>query len=715
MKLVFGVHNHQPVGNFGWVIERIYERSYLPFLEVLERHPDLRMCLHITGPLLEWLQRERPEYLARVSALVASGRVALLGGGFYEPILIAIPERDRVGQIHLMDDWLLKHLGARSRGVWMAERVWEPHLAGSLHRAGVEFALLDDYHFVQAGIAQDDLTGDPLVTDDLGCDVGLLPISERLRYLIPFRQPEETIAACRELHERDPDGVLVIDDDGEKFGAWPHTYGPVYEQGWLDRFFAALTAESDWLELAHPGEVMDARPGRRRVYLPPSSYFEMSEWTLPMPACETYVRSVEALRAKGEWEAARPFFRGGFWRQFFQKYDESLLMQRRALLLHEEIEAGEVVDGDALRTAEARDHLWRAQCNCAYWHGVFGGLYMPHLREAVYRHLSLGTQIVQSACPAPDVQMVTLLGPLGTDVRLGDGVLDLFLSPSLGGALIGLEDRRLDWNLQNTLRRRREAYHSAMARAPMVEVMPDHEAQGEGEGSIHDLVWPVTREILAAIQEDAQPRWSLMERLLHPGVGAADVLDGMATADGGDFAARPYERLAPRFGVTGALDDPRFRCSRAGRYLAPDGAVQPVTVLKEVTLARGAGGFRAAWELRNTGETQLACRLGVEWNLALFDGATLLVADDGPRNLDREDLPPAAGHRVRVPLHGVDLTWEHSRDAALWVQPVRAATQGEDGFHLTYQGHLLLFVVDLDLAPGATLRFAQEFRIVATQ
>jgi alpha-amylase len=342
---------------------------------------------------------------------------------------------------------------------------------------------------------------------------------------------------------------------------------------------------------------------------------------------------------------------------------------------------------------------------------VFGGLYMPHLREAVYRHLSLGTQIVQSSCPAPDVQMVTLLGPQGSDVRLRSGELDLFLSPQVGGALIGLEDRRFDWNLQNTLRRRREAYHTAMERAPVVDVLPDPADESGGEGSIHDLAWPVTPAILAAIRQDPQPRWSLLERFLHPGTVAAEVLDGMADVDGGDIAAGRFELLSPRFGETGSLDDARFRCTRTGCYRAPDGAGHPLAVLKEITPRPEVDGFRARWEIRNSGDAPMSCRFGVEWNLALFDGGVRRLEAGEETALDAAELPPADRLHLRIPLHGADLIWQQSEAAAVWARPVRAATQGEDGFHLTYQGHLLVFVTDLELAPGEVKRFAQEFRI----
>jgi hypothetical protein len=52
-RLALAIHNHQPVGNFGWVFAEVYDRAYLPMLEALERHPGVRLSLHYTGPLLD--------------------------------------------------------------------------------------------------------------------------------------------------------------------------------------------------------------------------------------------------------------------------------------------------------------------------------------------------------------------------------------------------------------------------------------------------------------------------------------------------------------------------------------------------------------------------------------------------------------------------------------------------------------------------------------
>src|SRR5262245_66513080 len=73
ISLALTLHNHQPVGNFGWVIAETFERAYLPMIDALERHPGVRVGLHYSGPLLAWIQAERPDFLDRVGDLVTRG------------------------------------------------------------------------------------------------------------------------------------------------------------------------------------------------------------------------------------------------------------------------------------------------------------------------------------------------------------------------------------------------------------------------------------------------------------------------------------------------------------------------------------------------------------------------------------------------------------------------------------------------------------------
>ena len=141
------MHNHQPVGQADHVFEEIYERAYEPMVAALERHPGVRLGLHYTGSLLDWLREHKPEFMARIRALVARGQVEVLSGGYYEPILPSIPDDDKHSQIIKLTEAVGHDFGYEATGMWLAERVWEPTLPTYLHRAGIEWTVLDDIHF----------------------------------------------------------------------------------------------------------------------------------------------------------------------------------------------------------------------------------------------------------------------------------------------------------------------------------------------------------------------------------------------------------------------------------------------------------------------------------------------------------------------------------------------------------------------------------------
>ena len=337
VSLVICIHNHQPVGNLPGVFEHAYEHAYEPFLGLLEEFPDIRVVLHNTGPLLEWYEENAPDYIERVRALVERGQVEILTGGFYEPILATIPERDAVGQIRKMSAYVLDRFGTRARGLWLAERVWEPHLARTISRAGVEYVPVDDYEFLLSGVPDEDLTG-YYMTEDLGESVKVFPISKALRYAIPFQEPSVTLDALRALGERGEGLCAVFGDDGEKFGVWPGTHAHVYGDGWLRRFLEALRDNADWLKTSTFADVADSVPPRGRVYLPAASYPEMMEWALPTSSRRSYERMLNQLKHEGRFDEWGPYLSGGTWRGFMAKYDESNLMVRKMLRVSDKLE-----------------------------------------------------------------------------------------------------------------------------------------------------------------------------------------------------------------------------------------------------------------------------------------------------------------------------------------------------------------------------------------
>ena len=407
-QLVLLIHAHQPCGNFGHVFEKSYDTCYLPFVELLEKHPSIHMGLHYSGPLLSWIFENRPDYFPLLKTLVNRGQVEMVGGGFHEPILVSIPPQDQREQITRLSTYLEKHFGKRPSGAWLAERVWEPQLPGILAEAGIGYTLVDDIHFLSAGFEPQELFG-AYIAEDRGQMVRLYAGQKSLRYLIPFGAVTDVVKYLRDSSAAHPGGVAAMGDDMEKFGVWPGTAEHCYTDGWLKAFFAALEENAEWLKVSTPAEYLAAHAPLGRADLPTASYTEMMEWTLPTRVRQRFSAVHKEFQERPE---ILSFLRGGSWRGFFRKYSESNLMHKKMLRTSARIAGTLVRRSDPASMAElaqARDLLHQAQCNDAYWHGIFGGLYAPHLRTEVWRNLIRADGLADRQTPGALVARAELL------------------------------------------------------------------------------------------------------------------------------------------------------------------------------------------------------------------------------------------------------------------------------------------------------------------
>ena len=71
MSLSLVIHNHQPVDNNPEIIDKIYRKSYLPFLETISRYPKIKITLHYTGYLLSWIEKKYPEFISKLRHMIA--------------------------------------------------------------------------------------------------------------------------------------------------------------------------------------------------------------------------------------------------------------------------------------------------------------------------------------------------------------------------------------------------------------------------------------------------------------------------------------------------------------------------------------------------------------------------------------------------------------------------------------------------------------------
>ena len=240
VSLALVIHNHQPVGNFGWVIADVYEHAYSPMLGALERHPGIRLGLHYTGPLLQWMAANRPEAIAQIRRLVDRGQVEIVGGGLLraDPGDAAGPRPQRPA-------------GPDARRAGDASSGGGPRGRGWRSGSGSRRSPTTWPRPATSGPCSTTTTsapprsartrcGPPLTTDDRGRRLTVFGTEQGLRYRIPFKPVEDVISYLRERTTPDGRFVGMMGDDGEKFGAWPGTFEYCWSrEHWVDRLFEA--------------------------------------------------------------------------------------------------------------------------------------------------------------------------------------------------------------------------------------------------------------------------------------------------------------------------------------------------------------------------------------------------------------------------------------------------------------------------------------------
>ena len=699
VRLILALHSHQPVGNFEEVFRKGVRLAYRPMLDVINEFPDIRWAMHYSGPLWEWLEENEHGLTGEIIANVRAGRFELMGGGYGEPILTMLPDGDAVGQVRTFTQHLRRRYGVAVRGAWLTERIWEAHLASVLADAGIEYTVVDDFHFLVSGLRSPQLTGS-FLTEDKGRKLRLFAGSEFLRYSIPFRDPEDTIEHLRGLATEDGENVIVYADDGEKFGLWPETYKHVYEKGWLRRFLELLDRNKDWIRFTTFSETIDELPPVGKVYLADASYREMTEWALPVPAQIEMAAVMKDLQESHLAERARPFIRGGSWRSFKTKYVEAAQMYARMM----EVSAL-VADRAAAKNAEeARLALYRAQCNCAYWHGVFGGLYMPFLRVAVYRELLRAENLLAGYRDRPGHAVHDFDLDGRDEIKLHTGSLNAYLKPDRGGVLYELDDRSGEMNLTAVMTRRPEFYHNRLLDAAQKGCLgivgPDGvvsaASAGNGAVSIHDLIRAKEPGLERILFHDPCVRDSLIDHF-HPAGTTPDDLRRAIAPELGDFVSARYE-AAPQRSKAATVVLTRSGVIRTAAHTTP------VSISKRIVLDGNT--LEARYALSFPEGAPEGVVFAPELNLGLMAGASF---DRNYFTPERENLgnlstlldrPAAGGLGLVDDFLKLEIWCRVSPDAHFWAYPVETVNDSEGGFERVYQCSAVLPYWPLAAQPG---------------
>src|SRR5439155_5067580 len=295
-------------------------------------------------------------------------------------------------------------------------------------------------------------------------------------------------------------------------------------------------------------------------------------------------------------------------------------------------------------------HLYQGQSNDTYWHGVFGGVYITHLRLATWEHLIAAEDLADADLAAEQDAKRGGAKANGADrAQLVDTDLDgrddVFLASAgqvlvvdlAEGAGIGEWDLRAARHaLAAVLRRRPEASHARLLEAERGAAagmapngQPGDGEEGDGDerdtetgetrngepvgervGTIHDLA-PAKEEGLAdRIAYDWHERRSALVHLLAPDT-TQEAFAAAAYEEQGDFVEGPFEVVA--------LEPGRLHVRRDGAIETGDGA-RAIRVDKRLTLDgdRRAPGTRLEIVVENRSADTAETVLAAEWAVNLL-------------------------------------------------------------------------------------------------
>ncbi|MDD2781108.1 alpha-amylase/4-alpha-glucanotransferase domain-containing protein [Sulfuricurvum sp.] len=659
-SLLLGIHMHQPVDNFDWVIEMGIKTCYEPFFEVMSRYPDFKFSVHCSGWLMERIEQLRPTLYEKIVTLANNGSIEFFSAGYYEPILSVIPAADRVAQIERLNDSIKERFGQKPQGLWLTERVWESALIPDLNKADIAYTVMDDYHFQCAGFDSEGLDG-YYMSEESGVPMGLFPISQKLRYAIPFLNVESAIRAIKSYNRKE-DSAAIIFDDAEKFGMWPGTHEWVYEKGWLEQFVQVVLADEE-IETTHFSEYFKSHHPRGIAYLPNVSYYEMGEWSLRADDALALEALKEEMGLERYEREGVKFLKGGTWKNFLVKYPESNRLHKRTIELSRAFHAGE---------GDFELPLHKAQTNDSLWHGVFGGLYLPNLRDNAYTYL-IECENIRYGKKKALVSDTNELDGYPKYKSVTSKLIARF-DAAHGGQMVELDVRDKCFNYQNTLTRRKEAYHKRLFEAPREKSAPIE----EGIDTIHHASGSFDDTLRDAIIYDWYLKNSFVDHISDESFDT-ETFRHCNFREYGDFANQPYESSMTKNTLTFVRDGGIYANTKAS-----------ARITKNFSFGSDCINFTLALESASFDNYTYI----MEHNLHFSDYDKLLI--NAMPLQHSGSIEPLQSLEIIDTVLKKKITFRMDRAFKTYYFQLQTLSQSEQGFDLSVQGLSIAFVFDYE-------------------
>lgn len=708
----------QPSPASAVAMNRRFEHEVEPLVRALEQHERLSLVAHIAGRLLEHAVAHRPKLLGRISALCQQGRLELLGGAFFSPVLGSIPERDAAGQVRYMANWLKRNLNASQTGAWLSLRAWEPTLPGVLAQAGVKYTLVDDALFFGAGLQPGHVHGH-FVNHRAGNSVSVFPIDRRLSKVVesaPLSRAQQILEAANETHQGEGDRVAVL-----AFQAADLIGEPRFEQ-----LLGLLVDQAHWLKSITLRRAFEGFPTRGPVNLLTGADPDLAEWACNAEARERRRYLQFRLDQAHVWAMVQYHVDRVLFDNFLIKYPEANHLHKRMLAVSKTIDRLRNIlsdrqiaqrvsktDAHARKVLErACDALWRAQSHAVYWHQGKGdaGVYDPALRIATTRQLMQAQHMAEKALGDPAKGgwwgVRRDYDSDGNDEALVmTRELSAVVHAAEGGTLWELDLRGKSIPLQTALSPVEEPYDDALVGNEVVLV--DAELSLDDKRSVPKTnpgVLPKRNQELARRKVDRVRRGAFQDHIFGPETTLAT------------YANRQFRQL-------GDFAEGRFELSRIAEPELPNnpfGTVQVVRsgVAKDVDttmLLRIAKEFRfdphrprmvLNHSIVNRSRDTASLWHGLEWTFGIPSGEELnLWATAFGGNEERtyqlidgaQDLGWITWLEIKDTETELAIVLETPDPVRVWWTPVTSVFETRDGWQEMVQGQTLLLHRPLEI------------------
>ncbi|MDR2020019.1 MAG: DUF1926 domain-containing protein [Treponema sp.] len=418
ISLILGSHEHLPHGAGIDEFEELYRIRLKPFISTLYRYPAIPAVLHYSGVLLNWLERNHPEFFLILEDMISRKQVELLGGGFYEPMMALLSPQDRISQIEMFTTYLRKQFGRRPQGCWLPGLAWEQAMVGTLNSCGMVYTFLEDKAFRSAGLGEDL----PVISEDQGKLVTIFPLAGKFREAFAG---ERALPVLERLRDRSG-GVTAVfparfcgDEENPELG--------------IHQFFEDLSLAGSFINFTSPSRYLKNAKPLSKAYFPAS----------PVLGCGYGP-------AAGEEELRRP---GLLPRQFLVVYPEANGVYSKMIFTHSLINQ---LRGDKSRKRTALEELLKAQSFDVFCCLGDGGVYRNTLRKAAYRAL-LGAEKITREKDIFTPSLLTFDFDLDGEEEylFQDTHVNCYIK-TRGAGIFELDYLPKNWNYLDTMARRRE-------------------------------------------------------------------------------------------------------------------------------------------------------------------------------------------------------------------------------------------------------------------